>query len=126
LGTRFAATEECDASKEFKDAFVNSREEDIQIIKSPVGMPGRAIHNRYLKDAGEGNRRPGVCRHHCIKSCDPKTTSYCIAEALLAAARGQLDDGFVFTGVNAGKVKDIPTVREVFRQLKNEYIQATK
>ena len=126
LGTRFAATEECDASKVFKDAFVNAGEKDIQIIKSPVGMPGRALHNKYLKDAAEGKRRPRVCRHHCIKSCDPKTTSYCIAEALLAASRGELDDGFVFTGVNAGKVKKISTVWEVFQQLKNEYLQAVK
>jgi len=126
LGTRFVATEECDAAPEFKDAFVNAREEDIKIIKSPVGMPGRTIFNKFLDEAIQGNRRPKVCRHHCIKSCDPKTTEYCIAEALLQAYRGNLDDGFVFTGSNAGKVDRISTVGEVFKELTEEYSESEK
>ncbi|MCK4747536.1 MAG: nitronate monooxygenase, partial [Bacteroidales bacterium] len=114
LGTRFVATEECDASDEFKKAYVEAREEDIQIIKSPVGMPGRSIFNRFLKEAGEGKRRPAVCKNNCIRSCNPKTTSYCISEALLAAYNGNLEDGFVFVGSNASRVKEITTVEEVF------------
>jgi len=121
LGTRFVATEECDASPAFKNAFVEAREEDIRIIKSPVGMPGRSIFNKFLDDAVKGNRRPKVCKHHCIKSCDPKTTTYCISEALLEAYRGNLDNGFVFTGTNAGKIDRISTVKEVFGELTEEY-----
>lgn len=121
LGTRFVATEECDADPRFKNAFVQAREEDIRIIKSPVGMPGRSIFNKFLDDAVKGNRRPKVCKHNCIKSCDPKTTSYCISEALLEAYRGNLDDGFVFTGSNAGRIDRISTVKEVFGELTNEY-----
>jgi len=124
LGTRFVATKECDASEEFKNAYVNAREEDIQIIKSPVGMPGRSIFNRFLKEATEGKRRPDVCKHNCIKSCDYKTTSYCISEALLAAYKGNLEDGFAFVGSNAGRVKEISTVEDVFNELKDEYKQA--
>ncbi|MBN2347988.1 MAG: nitronate monooxygenase [Bacteroidales bacterium] len=126
LGTRFVATEECDASVEFKNAFIHAREEDIQIIKSPVGMPGRSIFNRFLHDANEGKKRPAVCKYNCIKSCDPKTTSFCIAEALLAAYHGNLDNGFVFTGSNAGKVFEISTVKNIFTELENEYGQAEK
>jgi len=126
LGTRFVATEECDASPEFKNAFVNAKEEDIRIIKSPVGMPGRSIYNKFLDEAVKGNRRPKVCRHHCIKSCNPKTTEYCIADALLQAYKGNLDDGFVFTGTNGARIDRITTVGEVFRELTMEYDAAEK
>lgn len=125
LGTRFVATEECDASDNFKQAVVDAKEEDIQIIKSPVGMPGRTVFNRFLKDAFDGKRRPSVCKHNCIKSCDPKTTTYCIAEALLAAYKGNMDDGFVFVGSNAGRVNEISTVEDVFNELQDEYRKAT-
>jgi NAD(P)H-dependent flavin oxidoreductase YrpB (nitropropane dioxygenase family) len=124
LGTRFVATEECDASENFKRAFVEAEEKDIEIIKSPVGMPGRSLSNNFLRQAKQGHRRPSVCRHHCIKSCDPKTTTYCIADALLNAYKGNMNSGFAFTGVNAGKVKGISTVRKVFDQLKEEYLKA--
>jgi nitronate monooxygenase len=126
LGTRFVATDECDASPAFKDAFIQASEGDIQIIKSPVGMPGRTIFNNFLHEANEGRRRPSVCKYNCIKSCDPKTTSYCIASALLEAYRGNMKDGFAFTGTNAGKVKMISSVRKVFADLKSEYLQAIK
>jgi nitronate monooxygenase len=124
LGTRFIATEECDAAIEFKNAFIQAKEEDIQIIKSPVGMPGRTIFNKFLSDAFEGKRRPTFCKHNCIKTCDPKTTSYCISEALLAAFRGNLTDGFVFTGANAGRIFEISTVSNVFTELMHEYQMA--
>ncbi len=126
LGTRFVATEECDASPEFKNAFVEAREEDIRIIKSPVGMPGRSIYNKFLDEAIQGNRRPKVCRHHCIKSCDPKTTTYCIAEALIEAYRGNLENGFVFTGTNAWRIDKISSVSEIFKELTTEYDDAEK
>jgi len=121
LGTRFVATEECDANVEFKNALVNAREEDIQIIKSPVGMPGRTIFNNFLSEAQEGKRRPSVCKNNCIRSCDPKTTTYCISEALLAAYRGNLADGFAFTGANAGRVDRISTVSNLFKELTEGY-----
>ena len=126
LGTRFVATEECDASIEFKTAFIKAVDDDIRIIKSPVGMPGRAIFNKFLSEAIEGKRKPVLCSYNCIKSCDPKTTPYCIADALMAAYTGNLDNGFVFTGANAGLVKKISTVSNVFADLKSEYQQASE
>jgi nitronate monooxygenase len=126
LGTRFIATEECDASDEFKNALIGATEKDIQIIKSPVGMPGRTIFNKFLNDASQGKRRPNACKHHCIKSCDPKTTPYCISQALYEAYRGNLDDGFVFTGANAGRIHKISTVSEVMNELTEEYQQAER
>lgn len=124
LGTRFVATEECDASIEFKNAYIKAKKEDIKIIKSPVGMPGRSIHNQFLQEVDEGKRRPVVCNYHCIKSCNPKTTPYCIADALVSAYKGNFKDGFAFSGANADKVHEISTVSKVFAELKNEYRQA--
>lgn len=124
LGTRFVATEECDASPKFKQAFIEAKAEDIKIIKSPVGMPGRTIFNKFLTETEDGKRRPTACRYHCIKSCNPKTTLYCIANALVAAYKGNMSDGFAFTGTNAAKVKAITTVKKVFTELKSEFNQA--
>lgn len=126
MGTRFVATKECDASDEFKNAYLTAKEEDIKIIKSPVGMPGRGIFNNFLVEAHNEQRRPKVCKHNCIRSCDPKTTSYCISEALLSAYRGNLADGFAFVGANAWKVNEISTVPQVFADIEKEYEQAEK
>lgn len=126
MGTRFVATEECDASVEFKNAFIRAKDEDIRIIQSPVGMPGRAIFNKFLIESYEGRKKPKSCKFHCIKSCNPQTTSYCIAEALVAAYRGKLEDGFVFSGVNAAKVTKISTVSKVFDELMTEYLLAER
>ncbi len=121
LGTRFIATEECDASPEFKNAIINASKNDIKIIKSPVGMPGRAIYNKFLQEANDGKRKPSFCKYNCIKTCDPRTTQFCIAEALLAAYKGNLTNGFVFTGSNAHKVQKISTVEKIFKELMDEY-----
>ena len=126
LGTRFVATEECDASESFKNAFIDAGEENIQVVKSPVGLPGRTIFNNFLKEAYQGKRKPISCNYNCIKSCNPKTTLYCIANALHSAYKGNLADGFAFTGANAALVKKITTVKKVFEDLKKEYLQAIK
>jgi nitronate monooxygenase len=126
MGTRFVTTEECDASAEFKNAIVQAQEKDVQIIKSPVGMPGRTVFNKFLDEAFKGKRKPKVCKHNCIRSCDPKTTTYCISEALLEAYRGNLKDGFAFVGANANLVKEITTVPKVFAALQEEYNEAAR
>ena len=123
LGTRFVATEECDASEGFKKTFINARAQDIRIIKSPVGLPGRTIYNRFFQESSEGKRKPVVCKYNCIRTCDTKTTEYCIAEALLEAYKGNMNNGFAFTGSNAPKVSQISTVKEVVEEIQTEYAQ---
>lgn len=125
LGTRFVATEECDAADEFKNTFVEAGEDDVKIIKSPVGLPGRTIFNNFLKESYNGDRRPAKCKYNCIKTCNPKTTLYCIADALISAYRGRMENGFAFTGSNAAKINKISTVKQVFSDLKNEYFKAS-
>jgi nitronate monooxygenase len=124
MGTRFVSTFECDASDEFKQTYIDSIEEDIVIIKSPVGMPGRAIKNKFIEDVEEGKKQPFKCPYHCIKTCDYKTTPYCIAFALTNAYKGKLDHGFAFAGENAYRVTNIVSVKELIDGLVREYDEA--
>jgi nitronate monooxygenase len=121
MGTRFVATDECDADPLFKQEFVNASQEDVQIITSPVGLPGRTIYNDFLRETDNGERKPSACRYHCIKTCNPKTTPYCIADALIQAYKGNMKDGFAFSGTNVGRVKEIFSVEKLINGLKHEY-----
>jgi nitronate monooxygenase len=126
MGTRFVATEECDADISFKQAYLNAKPEDIVIIKSPVGMPGRAIRNRYLDDVSNGEKKPFSCPYHCIITCDYKTAPFCIAHALTNAKRGRFGHGFAFAGSNVYRVDEIISVRELFARLISEYEESYK
>ncbi len=121
MATRFVATEECDANIRFKQAFVDARPEDVTIIHSPVGMPGRAITNAFIEASRRGLKKPFRCIYHCVKTCNREKTPYCIALALLSAMRGNLKTGFAFCGANVGRVKAITTVHEVMESLRREY-----
>ena len=124
MGTRFVATDECDASDLFKQAFVDAKEEDVEIIKSPVGMPGRAIKNQFTEDVKVGMKKPFSCPYHCISTCDYQKTPYCICLALMNAQRGALRKGFAFAGANVAKVKEIVSVKKLIETLEQEYTDA--
>ncbi|MGB4586062.1 MAG: nitronate monooxygenase, partial [Rectinemataceae bacterium] len=111
------ATEECDASPAFKAAYVAAGQGDLEIIKSPVGMPGRAIRNKFLDDVAAGMKKPFTCPYHCIVTCDIEKAPYCISLALLNAQRGRLDHGFAFAGANAWRTEKIGTVQELMDEL---------
>ncbi len=124
LGTRFVATHECDADPKFKQAFIDSREEDVMVIKSPVGMPGRALRNEFLNDVEQGRRKPFKCPYHCIVTCDYTTSPYCIASALNNAKKGRMHKGFAFAGQTAYRIKELISVKELIDSLRNEYVEA--
>lgn len=124
MGTRFVATHECDADLSFKQAYVNSQADEIVIIKSPVGMPGRAIRNKYIDDVTAGMKKPFKCPYHCIITCDYKNSPYCIAHALISAQKGHMRNGFAFAGANAYRVHEIISVRELVSSLVAEYENA--
>jgi NAD(P)H-dependent flavin oxidoreductase YrpB (nitropropane dioxygenase family) len=121
MGTRFVATNECDADIEFKNMYVNSKREDIVIIDSPVGMPGRAIRNQYIDDVSTGKKKPVKCPYHCIITCDYENAPYCIANALINAQKGRFDNGFAFAGANAYRVSKIVSLKELIKALIFEY-----
>ncbi|MBC3889823.1 nitronate monooxygenase [Acetobacterium paludosum] len=117
IGSRFVATEECDAALAFKEAMVNAQKSDIEIIVSPAGLPGRAIHNHFLEEVSAGLRKPKNCPFNCIKSCDYKTSPYCIGLALMAGKCGDFENGYVFSGANAYKITEITTVAALMNEL---------
>jgi nitronate monooxygenase len=121
MGTRFVTTVECDASIEFKQSYIDAKKEDIGIIKSPVGLPGRAIMNNFIESSIAGKKAPFTCPYHCIITCDYKNSPYCIALALSNAKQGKLDKGFAFAGENAYRATSIITVKELVESLKEEY-----
>jgi nitronate monooxygenase len=121
MATRFVTTEECDASVDFKNMYINAKKEDITIIKSPVGMPGRAIRNTFTEDISRGANKPFKCPYHCIITCDYKNSPYCIALALTNAQKGNLEHGFAFAGENAYKPDRIISVKELMATLQQEY-----
>ena len=121
MGTRFVATCECDVSKEFKEAYLNCKKEDIVIIDSPVGLPGRAIRDKFLDRISSGVKETFKCTWKCLKSCDFKNVPYCIAIALTNAKNGDLENGFAFAGANAYRVDKIISVKELIETLVEEY-----
>ena len=124
MGTRFVGTHECDASITFREAYVRCKKEDLIIIDSPVGLPGRAIHNRFLEEVSAGLKKPFQCPWKCLKTCDVENTPYCIAVALTQAKRGNLHKGFAFAGANAYRIDKIISVKELIATLLEEYERA--
>lgn len=124
MGTIFVTSNECDASETFKNVFVKATQEDIKIIQSPVGMPGRAINGEFIQSVENGNETPKSCPFHCIKTCDYTKSPYCIVQCLYQAARGNMKKGYAFTGINVHLSQKISSVKEVISNLKAEFLNA--
>ena len=116
MATRFVATDECDASQEFKEAYVNAKQEDIKIIHSPVGMPGRAINNQFIQKEETQKSKIEKC-YGCIKTCNVKDAPYCITKALINSVKGNIESGLVFCGSNVYKIKEIVSVHNLMQEL---------
>ncbi len=121
FATRFIATEECDASPAYKRVLLNARREDITIVQSPVGLPGRALRSPLIERVEQGIQ-PAIDRCiQCLVPCGRKTAPYCISKALVAAVRGDWENGLFFCGANAGEVTVLSTVWEQIEQIMNEW-----
>lgn len=116
VATRFVTTEECDAPMEYKEAYLNAKEEDIIIVKSPVGMPGRAVRNHFLKEVEKGKQEIARC-YRCLEKCDQAKIPYCITQALVNAVSGDEKNALIFCGSNAWKADKIETVHQVMQEL---------
>ena len=123
MGTIFVTTNECDASMDFKQTYIDAKKEDIGIIKSPVGMPGRAIFNDFLEKVKQGKKQPIKCPFQCIKTCEVSSSPYCIITALINAVKGNFNSGYAFAGSNAFKATTITSVKDIFTKLINEYME---
>ena len=120
IGTRFIMTDECDADIRYKEFHLNAKPEDVVIIASPVGMPGRALRNAFVEKAIANSpdlekRCLASCLHVC--KCRDEQKHYCIVQVLDKAARGDIENGLVFSGSNAGRAKRILSVTELMAEL---------
>ncbi len=119
MGTRFVATEECDADIAFKNEYLKAKEEDIDYIISPVGMPGQAVINPFIKRITKERQDIKHC-YRCLSGCNPKTTPYCITDALINSVKGNVDNGLVFIGKKGYLLDSIVPVKDLMEQLKKE------
>ncbi len=119
MATRFVVTEECDADINFKKAYIEAKKEDLRIIKSPVGLPGRAIYNNFIKKADEGLHTIKSC-YKCLKTCNPATSPYCITNALIDSVTGDTKEGLIFAGSNVHRITKMTTVKELINELVTE------
>jgi nitronate monooxygenase len=126
MATRFVATHECDASDEFKQAYLKCEKDDILIIDSPVGLPGRAIRCDFLDRVASGSKEKFQCPWKCLRTCDFKNVPYCIALALTNAKKGNLDHGFAFAGANVYRVNKLVSVQELIDELMEDYKLAAR
>ncbi len=124
MATRFVCTDECDVHDNFKRAYLKAEAQDITIIKSPVGLPGRVINNSFVESIKQGKTVPFSCEHQCLRSCDPRTAPYCIAKVLTHAAQGRLGESFAFAGSNAHRCHEIVPVAVLVESLTTELHEA--
>ncbi len=116
IASRFVATEECDASEAYKQTYINAKEEDVQIIQSPVGMPGRALRNALIERV-EKEKEPIKKCYNCLAKCNPGKVPYCITKALIDAVKGDVENGLVFCGSNVGRINQMMSVHELMQEL---------
>lgn len=124
MGTRFVATNECAVPDAFKQKYLDAREEDIVLIKSPVGLPGRVIRTRFIEALMQGEVQQIQCNYQCLTPCDVRTAPYCIARRLLNAVEADsIEDSVVFAGHNVSRVHEIMPVKELMDRLVKEAIE---
>ncbi|PIV39342.1 MAG: nitronate monooxygenase [Candidatus Omnitrophica bacterium CG02_land_8_20_14_3_00__42_8] len=121
MATRFVCTDECDAPDLFKQAYINSTEKDIVIILSPVGLPARVIKNKFVERIESGEKIKFTCPYRCLKVCNPYSANYCIAQAMINAYKGNLEEGYVMCGANVHRIKKIVSVKELINELAEEF-----
>lgn len=119
MATRFVTTFECDADDAYKQTYIDAKKEDIVIVQSPVGMPGRAIMNPFMKRAKEGQIPHEKC-HLCISTCEGTDTPYCITDALINAVTGKVDDALLFCGANAYRATRLEHVKDILKEFSSD------
>ena len=116
IASRFVVTKECDASDAYKHAYIEAGKGNIQIVKSPVGMPGRAVRNAFIRQVEQHKQEITGC-YQCLEKCNPKEVPYCITQALIHAVKGELEQGLIFCGENVSRIHEMTTVPELMREL---------
>jgi nitronate monooxygenase len=121
MGTRFVASEECDAPLSFKQKYVDANQEDLVLVKTTVGLHGRAINNNFAKlISGPDKLKISKCID-CLKNCSYR---FCTMDSLLVSMNGDVENGLVFAGARVGEIKEILPVQKIIDNLTLEYNEA--
>lgn len=126
IASRFVTTHECDADIKFKESYINASQDQVEIIQSPVGMPGRALKGEFLEKVKLGLTAPKSCPYNCLHTCDYKKVPYCIIVTLYNAYQGKMDKGYAFAGSNAYKATKITSVKEIIDEIVSSFEIAKK
>ena len=124
IATRFLATDECSLPANCKQLILDAKQEDMLLIKSPVGLPGRAVRNELVERILRGESMPISCPYHCLRTCNPSEASFCIAAALVSAHEGDAVNGLIMAGYNAYRIHEIVPVRKLVDELIAETLTA--
>ena len=123
VATRFLATDECTLPDNCKQLIIDAEKEDMVLLNSPVGLPGRALRNQLVEMVLRGEKLPISCPYHCLRTCDPGTAAFCIAAALVGAHNGDHEYGLIMAGYNAYRIKKIVPVKELIDELVSEALE---
>jgi NAD(P)H-dependent flavin oxidoreductase YrpB (nitropropane dioxygenase family) len=118
IGTRILATEEAGMDRASKMVYVSSRNSDVTVINSPVGLPVRVLKTALVERVLAGKRDQFTCPWRCLRTCNPATAPFCIAKALMATWSGDIDNGLFMVGCNVDALDKITTVKEFFDSLR--------
>lgn len=99
MGTRFVATEECEASDQYKKLYLNCTANDVTIIKSPMKTSVRVMRNAFTQ-----------------RVTDTGNEAYDIIEAVQKGVEGDHGNGLIFCSANVDRIKSIDSVKDVFRE----------
>lgn len=124
MATRFLATNECSLPLNCKQLIVDAGIDDMIIINSPVGLPGRAVRNELVEKVLRGEKMPITCPYHCLRTCNPSQAPFCIAEALVNTHKGDDKMGLLMAGYNAYRIKEIVPVKQLVDTLVAETLDA--
>ncbi len=118
MGTRFVASHECDAPLSFKEKYVEAKQEDIVMVKTTVGLEGRAIKNRFT-DLISDNKKVKIKKCiDCLKDCSYR---FCTMDSMITAMEGDCENGLVFAGARVHEINEILPVQTIFNNIKTEY-----
>jgi nitronate monooxygenase len=120
IGTFFIASEESGIDPRSKEVYVNAKNSDVVILKSPVGLPVRVLKTKLVERVLSGSREKFTCPYRCLRTCDPKTSLFCIAKALLATWSGDIDNALFMTGCDVDSIKRIYPLKEFFDTLEDK------
>lgn len=118
MGTRFVASNECDAPLAFKEKYVQAKKKDTILVKTTVGLEGRAIKNHFTELISDDKKVKIKKCMDCLKNCSYR---FCTLDSLITTMNGDCENGLVFAGARVDEINEILPVKTIIHNIMNEY-----